>query len=68
MKGTTTANSLTRGWIFKNVTTSTGVASINGEGHAVFNGSVTVGGNTTNTSGMRMEYDSTLQCTNFVFY
>jgi len=43
------------------------VASISGVGHAVFNGSVTVGGNYENTSGMRMEYDATLQCTNFVF-
>ncbi len=55
----------TRGWIWKHSTTN--VASISGAGHAVFSGSVTVGGNDTNTSGMRMEYDSTLQCTNFIF-
>lgn len=66
----TTASDIgTRGWIFKSGTSDelSPVASISTGGHAVFNGSVTVGGNTTNTSGMRMEYDTTLQCTNFVF-
>lgn len=67
MKGTSAANSLTRGWIFKNITTPTGVASISGAGHAVFNGSVTIGGNTGNTSGCRMEFDSTLKCVNWIF-
>ena len=67
MSGTDATNKLTRGWILKNATDNAGVASVSGGGHAVFNGSVTVGGNTANTSGMRMEYDSTLQCTNFVF-
>ena len=63
-----TTGSNNRGWILKNTTRDITVASVNGEGRAVFNGSVTIGGNTTNTSGMRMEYDSTLKCTNFVFY
>lgn len=59
--------SLTRGWVFKNNKVSTCVASINAEGKAVFNGSVTVGGNATNTSGCRQEFDSTLNCLNFIF-
>jgi len=63
----TSANIATRGWIFKDHLNSKGVASISTAGHAVFNGSVTVGGNAANTSGMRMEYDATLQCTNFIF-
>ena len=70
MVGASLENSKTRGWIFRNGSESAtyqNVASISGVGHAVFNGSVTVGGNYENTSGMRMEYDATLQCTNFVF-
>lgn len=59
--------SAARGWIFKNYTHDNGVASISNGGNAVFNGSVTVGGNATNTSGMRIEYDENLQCTNFIF-
>lgn len=66
MQGTSAANSNTRGWIFKN-TTNGNAASISGAGNAVFNGSVTVGGNVNNDSGMRMEYDATLGCTNFIF-
>lgn len=65
--GGSASNVGTRGWIFKDHVNTKGVASISGAGHAVFNGSVTVGGNTANTSGMRMEYDATLQCTNFIF-
>ena len=65
--GTANDTYLTRGWIFRNNSLNGGVASISGAGHAVFNGSLTIGGNTTNTSGMRMEFDSTLKCTNFVF-
>lgn len=67
MAGTSAANSLTRGWIFKNATNGN-VTSISGAGNIVTNGSVTIGGNTTNDSGMRMEYDATLACTNFIFY
>ena len=65
--GGSSTNIATRGWIFKDYLNTKGVASISGAGHAVFNGSVTVGGNATNTSGMRMEYNATLQCTDFVF-
>ena len=43
------------------------MASINGEGKAVFNGSVTVGGNATNNSGVRMEYNSTTKSLDFIF-
>ena len=66
MKGTSAANSLTRGWIFKNATNGN-IGSISGAGNAVFNGSVTIGGNTGNTSGCRMEYDATLDCVNWIF-
>jgi hypothetical protein len=52
------AGAATRGWIFKN-TTNGNCASINGDGDAVFNGSVTVGGNVGNTSGCRLEYSAT---------
>ena len=56
----------TRGWIFRRKGDGN-YASISGAGHAVFNGSVTVGGNSTNTSGCRMEYNSTTQTLDFVF-
>lgn len=62
-----TTNVLTRGWVFKDSINNKGVASISGAGNAVFNGSVTVGGNATNTSGCRQEFDSTLNCLNFIF-
>lgn len=55
-----------RGWVFK-TNGKSNVASINNDGNAVFNGSVTVGGNAANTSGMRFEYDSTNECTKCVF-
>lgn len=61
-----TASSTWRGWIFRDNTNGS-IASIDGRGHAVFNGSVTVGGNTTNTSGCRMEYNSSTQSLDFVF-
>jgi hypothetical protein len=53
-----------RGWVFNS---QKNVASISGAGNAVFNGSVTVGGNTTNTSGCRMVYSSSTQSLDFVF-
>ena len=56
----------TRGWVF-NCGATSGVASISGAGNAVFNGSVTIGGNQANTSGARMEYNSTNKCIDFVF-
>lgn len=56
----------TRGWIFRKKTDGP-VASISGAGNAVFNGSVTVGGNSANTSGCRMEYNATTQTLDFVF-
>lgn len=56
----------TRGWIFRKKTDGP-VASISGAGNAVFNGSVTVGGNSANTSGCRMTYNSTTQTMDFVF-
>lgn len=63
---TMNSNAPTRGWIFRRKTDGT-FASISAAGHAVFNGSVTVGGNSTNTSGCRMEYNSTTQTLDFVF-
>ena len=57
----------TRGWIFKDSVNDKGVASISGAGNAVFNGSITVGGNVTNTSGCRQEFNEDLQCLEFIF-
>lgn len=62
----TMSNSDNRGWVFRR-NSSGNVASIDTSGNAVFNGSVTVGGNAANTSGARMVYDSTNSCINFVF-
>jgi len=59
------AGATTRGLVYRHA--SANVASISGDGNAVFNGSVTVGGNATNTSGARMEYNSTTQSIDFVF-
>ena len=57
-------NAPTRGWVFNS---QANVASISGDGNAVFNGSLTVGGNTTNTSGVRQVYNSTTKSLDFVF-
>lgn len=54
-----------RGFVFRHANANVG--SISGLGHAVFNGSLTVGGNTTNTSGTRMEYNSTDKSLDFIF-
>lgn len=59
-------NGTDRGWIYRFGNYSN-VASISNTGNAVFNGSVTVGGNTTNTSGCRMVYNSTTSSMDFVF-
>lgn len=56
MSGATASAAETRGWVFKNKVANACVASISALGHAVFNGSVTVGGNATNTSGCKMIY------------
>ena len=57
----------TRGWVWKNAFSNTNVASISALGHAVFNGSVTVGGNATNTSGCELVFSSETNSLNFVF-
>ena len=67
MTGSDSTNKYTRGWIFKNASDNVGVASISGAGNAAFNGSVTIGANTDNTSGCRLVMDNTLKCLNFVF-
>ena len=56
-----------RGWIFRGSTSGGNIASIDTGGNAVFNGSVTIGGNTTNTSGARMVYNSSTKAIDFVF-
>ena len=63
---TMNAGATTRGWIFRKKTDGP-VASISGAGHAVFNGSVTVGGNAANTSGCRMVYTTSTETLDFVF-
>lgn len=57
----------TRGWVYRQNKTGGNVASISGLGHMVLNGSLTVGGNQTNTSGCRMEYNTTTQSLDFIF-
>jgi hypothetical protein len=54
-----------RGWIFKHA--GNNVASISSLGHAVFNGYVTIGGNATNTSGCKQQYNTTTQALDFIF-
>lgn len=63
------ANVYNRGWIWRSTvgSTTTNVASISGDGSAVFSGSVTVGGNATNDSGCRMEYNATTKSLDFIF-
>ena len=56
-----------RGWILKDSLHNKNIASISAAGHAVFDGSVTVGGNATNTSGCRMEYNTTTASLDFIF-
>lgn len=56
-----------RGWIFRRNGGAGNVASVSTKGNAVFNGSVTVGGNTTNTTGCSMQFNSTTQSLDFVF-
>lgn len=56
----------TRGWVWRYGST-TNVASISSEGHAAFTGSVTIGANETNTSGVRQIYNSTTKSLDFVF-
>lgn len=64
---TSGANAANRGWIFRNHQTDSNVVSISGAGNAVFNGSVTVGGNAENNSGCRLVYSEDTQSLNFVF-
>jgi hypothetical protein len=64
----TTASTPNRGWIFRHARLGENVASINAtDGNAVFNGSVTIGGNEANTSGCRLTYNSTTKSCDFVF-
>lgn len=55
-----------RGWVFRH-SSSGDVASIDGLGNTVFNGSITTGGNATNTSGCKMQYNSTTLALDFIF-
>lgn len=56
----------TRGWVCKH-TGNGNVASISGQGNLVLNGNITIGGNTTNTSGARLQYNSTTESVDFIF-
>ncbi len=56
-----------RGWVFRNAAGKGNVASVSSAGNAAFNGSVTIGANTTNTSGVRQVYNSTTKSLDFVF-
>ena len=61
-----TMDGVNRGWVYR-YNSNSDVASISVDGNAVFNGSVTVGGNAANTSGARMQFNSTTQAIDFVF-
>lgn len=61
----TNSGATNRGFIFRHA--GSNVASVSGLGNAVFNGNVTVGGNSANTSGCRMEFNSTTKSLDFVF-
>lgn len=63
----TMSDSANRGWVFRKNKTGGNVASISTDGNAVFNGNVTVGGNQTNTSGCRMQYNTTTAALDFIF-
>ena len=54
-----------RGWILRN--SSANVASVSNLGNAVFNGSVTVGGNATNDSGCRLVMNESTSSLDFIF-
>lgn len=57
-----------RGWIWRNsYSNNTNIASLDVYGNAVFNGYVGIGGNETNTSGVRQVYNSTTKSLDFVF-
>lgn len=60
------AGATNRGWVFVNAG-SGNRASISTEGNMVLNGSLTLGGNATNTSGVRQVYNSTTKSLDFVF-
>lgn len=62
----TMSNTNNRGWVFRR-NSSGNVASIDTNGRAVFNGSVTVGGNAANTSGARLEFNSNTNAIDFIF-
>ena len=62
----TMSNTANRGWVFRRYN-SGNIASISCEGHMVLNGSLTVGGNAANTSGVRQVYNSTTQSLDFIF-
>lgn len=56
-----------RGWVFRDKTTTSNVASISNGGNAAFKGSVTVGANEANTSGVRMVWNSSTESLDYVF-
>ena len=64
---TMNSGATTRGWVYRLNQTDGNVASISGAGNLVLNGSVTIGGNTTNTSGARMQYNASTNAIDFVF-
>ena len=67
ISASSTSESPKRGWIFRDTKNDKATVSISAGGNAVFNGSITVGGNETNTSGCRQEFNEDLQCLEFIF-
>ena len=62
----TMSNTDNRGWVFRRNGVGN-VASINTSGNMVLNGSLTLGGNSTNTSGVRQVYNTTTKSLDFIF-
>lgn len=62
----TMSNTNNMGWVFRR-NSSGNVASIDTSGQMVLNGSLTIGGNESNTSGVRQVYNATTQSLDFIF-
>ena len=62
----TMSNTNNRGWVFRRQS-SGNVASIDTSGQMVLNGSLTLGGNEANTSGVRQVYNANTKSLDFVF-
>lgn len=67
MAGVSADESKTRGWIYRNYTTNENVTSISADGNVVTNGSITIGGNEGNTSGVELVVNPATNSLDFVW-